>query len=471
MSNLEQMAPIIYTPTVGLACQKFATIYRRPRGMYFSCEDKGSMLAMVYNNPGSEVDVAVITDGGRVLGLGDLGTNAMPIPIGKLSLYVAAGGIHPGRVLPVCIDVGTNNQSLLEDPMYLGLNRKRLDGPEYYEVIDEVITAIRTRWPNVLIQFEDFTPDKAYPLLQKYRKAFTCFNDDIQGTGSVILSGLLNAVRAQGKPISELGKQRILAVGGGCAGMGVCDAIMEGMKRETGLTAEQAAAQFLIFDKDGVITTNRKFFAPGQEKYARKDMGDGNMTLLEAVQKFKPDALLGLSGVGGIFSEEVIREMAKQKARPIIMPLSNPTSRSECTFEQAVEWSDGRCIFASGSPYDPVVYKGTTIKPSQGNNMYTYPGVGLGAVLCKARIVSDDMLYAASRTLAMYLSDDEVMSGRIYPPVNKIRDVSKKIAVAVIKQAKAEGLDQNYIDDDGIEEYVESNMFQPVYEPIVYLGK
>jgi malic enzyme len=467
--NIKEIAPIIYTPTVGEACQKFSRLYRRPRGMYFSIlQDKGHMRQMLYNWTADQVDVIVVTDGGRILGLGDLGANGMGIPIGKLSLYVAAGGIHPGRTLPVLLDVGTNNEELLNDKLYIGAKQKRLQGNEYFEFIDEFISAVRFRWPNVLIQFEDLTTQYAYSVLKKYNENQLCFNDDIQGTGAVTLAALLNALRSKGQSFTDLRSQRIVMVGGGTAGLGVAFNIRDGMCRE-GSSLKDANNNFWIVDVEGLIGNTRKNLKPGMETFARTDVPDGT-SLLEVVKKVKPHILLGLSGTAGLFTEEVVKEMYKHEKRPIIFPLSNPTSKSECTASNAYNWTEGNAIFASGSPFDPVVVNGKTCLPTQCNNVFVYPGVGLGAVVGKCKKITPDMFYAATKTLAAYQTREKLEQGNLFPDVADIRHLSLQIAVAVIAMAQKEAVTQNTkLPRDLVEltTYVEKEMWKPQYNVII----
>ena len=380
VDNIESMAPLVYTPTVGQVCLQFGNQFLRPRGMYFSKHDRGYMSSMVHNWPHNDVHVIVVTDGSRILGLGDLGVNGMGIPIGKLALYCAAGGIAPHRVLPITIDVGTNNQALLEDPQYLGIREKRISGQEYYDVLDEFMAAVYNRWPNVMVQFEDFETSKAEPLLARYREKYRMFNDDIQGTGSVTLSGLLSAVRNSGGSIADL---KVLCVGAGSAGLGVCSQIVAGMVK-TGMTRDEAMNRFVICASKGVLGKEdgkygnpnyARGFDPSRKEWVHKTLSDG-MPLVDAVKQFKPTVLLGLSTVANIFNEEVVKAMdqVNTSSRPIIMPMSNPTSKSECTPEDAYKWTNGRAVVATGSPFQPVNFKGQIMVPSQCNNMYIFPG-------------------------------------------------------------------------------------------------
>ena len=377
IDNIRELAPIVYTPTVGLACQQFGTSFRRPRGMYFNAYDAGDMGAMVYNWSQEDVHVIVVTDGGRILGLGDLGVNGMGIPIGKLNLYCAAGGIAPHRVMPVMIDAGTNNKELLADPFYLGSKHTRIDDEEYYELLDEFMFAIFQRFPNAFLQFEDFGSDHAMTVLERYKNRFCCFNDDIQGTGAVAVAGVLSALNAIGEDASTaLKKKRIMIAGAGSAGIGVATALASAMAQQ-GIPLEEARKMFYVCDVDGVLSAERMSeLTPEQQAFARDDDAAG-LTLQECIDSVKPNILLGLTACPGLFTEEVITAMADNNERPIIFPLSNPTSKCEASAEQVYRWTEGRAIFASGSPFDPVELNGKTYTPSQCNNMFIFPGLSL----------------------------------------------------------------------------------------------
>ncbi|KAM3366112.1 hypothetical protein ACQJBY_009363 [Aegilops geniculata] len=451
IDNIEEYAPIVYTPTVGAVCQNYSGLFRRPRGMYFSAEDRGEMMSMVYNWPADQVDMIVVTDGSRILGLGDLGVQGIGIAIGKLDLYVAAAGINPQRVLPVMIDVGTNNEKLLKDPLYLGLQEHRLEGEEYVEIIDEFMEAVFSRWPNVIVQFEDFQSKWAFRLLQRYRKTYRMFNDDVQGTAGVAIAGLLGAVRAQGRPMIDFPKQKIVVAGAGSAGIGVVNAASRTMARMLGnneVAFESARSQFWIVDAH--------------------------------VKKVKPDVILGLSAVGGLFSKEVLEALKdSSSSRPAIFAMSNPTKNAECTPEEAFSIIGEKVVFSSGSPFDDVdLGDGKIGHSNQGNNMYLFPGIGLGTLLSGARIVSDGMLQAAAERLASYMKEEEVLQGIIYPPTSRIRDITKEVAAAVVREAVAEDLAEGYRDMDARElarlseeetvDYVKNNMWNPVYPTVVY---
>ncbi|TKY68832.1 NAD-dependent malic enzyme 1 [Spatholobus suberectus] len=489
IAKIEEYAPVVYTPTVGLVCQNYSGLFRRPRGMYFSAEDRGEMMSMVYNWPAEQVDMIVVTDGSRILGLGDLGVQGIGIAIGKLDLYVAAAGINPQRVLPVMIDVGTNNEKLLEDPLYLGLQQHRLDGDDYLAVVDEFMEAVFTRWPNVIVQFEDFQSKWAFKLLQRYRNTYRMFNDDVQGTAGVAIAGLLGAVRAQGRPMIDFPKQKIVVAGAGSAGIGVLNAARKTMARMLGnneVAFKSAKSQFWLVDAKGLITEGRENIDPDALPFARnlKEMDRQGLregaSLVEVVKQVKPDVLLGLSAVGGLFSNEVLEALkGSTSTRPAIFAMSNPTKNAECTPEEAFSILGENIIFASGSPFSNVdLGYGRIGHCNQGNNMYLFPGIGLGTLLSGARIISDGMLQAAAERLAAYMSEEEVLQGIIFPSTSRIRDITKEVAAAVIKEAVEEDLAEGYhgmdarelqkLSEDEIVEYVKNNMWSPEYPTLVY---
>ena len=473
LDNIEDLAPIVYTPTVGQACLEFGSGFRRSRGMYFCKHDKHDIGSLMYNWPQRDVHVAVITDGGRVLGLGDLGANGQGICIGKLALYCAAGGLAPHRVLPIMFDVGTDNEDLLKSEFYLGQPHKRLPDDEYYELLDEVIRGLTTRFPGIFIQFEDFSSHRALSVLNRYRKSVLCFNDDIQGTGAVAVAGVLSALNSQGKSPDSLSQQRIVIAGSGSAGLGVANALCEAMVVQ-GLSQEEARSRFWICDIDGVLgeMPGRKL-TTDQSVFARKDSTVG-MSLKEVVDEVKPNVLIGLSTASGLFDESIIRKMADVNERPIIFPLSNPTSKAECTAADAYRWTDGRAIFGSGSPFDPVrMPDGNMRIPSQCNNMFIFPGLGLGASLAGASHIPEEVVYATSVALANSLTDSERQSGQIFPSVNRIREISHQIAMAVIRKTAELGIAKkknlagvDLEDDDQFGSWVNSKMYDPVYVPI-----
>ncbi|KAI9477912.1 MAG: malic enzyme [Benjaminiella poitrasii] len=479
MEHLEELAGIIYTPTVGLASQMSHSIYRRSRGMYFSSQDRGQMSAMVYNWPHDEVDVIVVTDGSRVLGLGDLGANGMQIPIGKLSLYVAAGGIRPRAVLPVVLDVGTNNQELLNDPLYLGMGHPRLEGDEYYSFVDEWITAITSRWPNTLIQFEDFKYPHAYNLLAKYRNRTTCFNDDIQSTSSITLAGILASLKARGLQQDDLCNERIVCVGAGSAGIGVCEGIIDCMVAQNGVKSrEEAYSKIFVLDQHGLLgnpllpsnkTIRTTPLDDLQYCYVKHHLRD-QMSLEEVVREVKPSVLLGLSGSPGVFTEHVVREMAQYQDRPVIFPLSNPDSHAECTAEEAFRWTDGRALFASGSPFkDVVLPNGKIGRTNQCNNSYSFPGIGLGITVSRATRVTPTMFLETARTIADMATPEQLKDGVLFPGVSQLRQVALNVGTRVCDVAFQEGVATAVLKEGEIlTDVVQSSAYQPEYVPLVY---
>ncbi|GAB2224331.1 hypothetical protein Droror1_Dr00005085 [Drosera rotundifolia] len=491
IANIEEYAPIVYTPTVGRVCQNYSGLFRRPRGMFFSAADRGEMMSMVYNWPAEQVDMIVVTDGSRILGLGDLGVQGIGIAVGKLDLYVAAAGINPQRVLPVMIDVGTNNEKLLKDPLYLGLQEHRLDGEDYVAVIDEFMEAVFARWPNVIVQFEDFQSKWAFKLLQRYRHNYRMFNDDVQGTAGVAIAGLLGAVRAQGRPMIDFPKQKIVVAGAGSAGIGVLNTARKTMARMLGDSEsafESARSEFWVVDAKGLITEERdsidedaRPFARRTSEISRQGLREG-ASLVEVVQHVKPDVLLGLSACGGLFSKEVLEALkSSTSTRPAIFAMSNPTTNAECTPEEAFTIIGDHIIYASGSPFKDVdLGNGKIGHSNQGNNMYLFPGIGLGALLSGAGVISDGMLQAAYERLAAYMTEEEVLNGIIYPPISRIRDITKEVAAAVVKEAIEEDLAEGYRhmdarelkklseSEDELKNFVQQNMWSPHYPTLVY---
>lgn len=456
MENLEEMMPIIYTPTVGLACQKYGHIFREPRGLFISAEDKGEIASLLENWPHTDVRVIVVTDGERILGLGDLGANGMGIPVGKLSLYTACAGINPSQTLPITLDVGTNNETLRNDPLYIGLKQPRLRGAAYDELIEEFVMAVVERFPHALIQFEDFGNVNAFRLLAEYRDRICTFNDDIQGTASVTLAGLLSALRITG---GQLQDQRLLFLGAGEAGIGIADLIVAAMM-ENGVDEAEARQRCWFVDSRGLVESGRTDLAVHKLGYAHEH--EPVADFLAAVEALRPNAIIGVSGQPQTFTQEVVEAMSRFNEHPIIFALSNPTSKSECTAEQAYTWSGGRAIFASGSPFAPVAYQEQTLVPGQGNNSYIFPGVGLGVVATEARHVTDEMFLAAAKTLAGLVSEDDLAQGRVYPPLTSIRQVSHAIAIAVAEVVFARGLTAKSRPEN-LPAYIESQMYQPDY--------
>lgn len=433
------------------------------------------MHAMVYNWPSDRVDVIVLTDGSRILGLGDLGVQGMGIPIGKLDLYVAGAGVHPSFVLPICLDVGTDNAALREDPCYLGIARPRLQGDDYYAVVHELVCAIRSRWPSALLQWEDFSTSHALDLLERYRYEMPTFNDDIQGTAAVVLAGIYGALKVQGLPPSAITQQRFLVCGAGSAGMGIAGALFGAMKLH-GLSAEAARRNFCVIDVGGVIGASRAGVDRAAAPFASLEVADG-LHLEEAIEAFQPTALLGLSTVHGLFSAAALRRMGELNQRPLIFPLSNPTSRSECTCEEAAEATEGRAIFACGSPFEDARAGGRVVRANQGNNFFVFPGVGLGVLLCGAARVTDAMLIAAAEALPKLLSEADLAVGCIYPRVANIRSVSAHVASAVVLAAwKEENVRSHEArrflaqspSDEELHAWVARAMYDPAYVPLVH---
>jgi len=461
ISNLKELLPIVYTPTVGEACLKFGALWRTTSGMYFSREDKGYFREIV-NNWKNDVDIIVVTDGSRILGLGDLGANGMGIPLGKISLYVAAGGFHPDKSLPALLDVGTNNPKLLDDPFYLGTAQKRLEPEQYYALLDEFLMAVKDRWPNCLVQFEDFSNDHCFDILTKYRHKMLCFNDDIQGTGAVISAGFLNASKIVG---SRLRDQKIVFLGAGSASVGVADLIVKIISLTENISVEEARKQCWMIDSSGLLTTTRGGQLQDFKKnYARSDAPFEMKTLIDVIKEVKPTCLIGLCGQAKAFDEAALRELTKHCEKPIVFALSNPTSKAECTAEEAYKFTDGKCVFASGSPFDPVEYKGKTYYPGQGNNMYIFPGLGFGAILAKSKEVTDLMIVRAAKTLADITPKESLEGGKIYPEIGDIRNISAQVAAAVIQCAFEENVAKLSEKPSDLVNWVKSKMYFPKYE-------
>ena len=446
--------PVVYTPTVGEYCQRFSHIFRYPRGLFVSLEHLGHVREVIERAPNKEVDVIVVTDGERILGLGDQGLNGMGIPCGKLALYTACAGIAPEKTLPVVLDVGTNREEYLNDPLYLGLRQKRCRGPEYRQLVDEFIAEARRRWPNVLIQFEDFGNANAFKLLSDYQEKILCFNDDIQGTASVVVSGMYSAVRVKGEKMAD---QKFLLFGAGEAACGIANLLADALI-DDGLSREDALAHCYLFDSKGLVTKARTDLVAHKQQFA-VDAPD-TASFLEAVKTLKPTAIIGVAGQPQTFTKEVLEEMAKLNERPIIFALSNPTSKAECTAEQAYTATKGKALFASGSPFDPVEYEGKTFVPRQGNNSYVFPALGLGAVFSRSKWMPDGMFLVAAKVLATLVSDADLAQGSLYPALSDIRPVSVKIGAAVAAYAYEHGLAQNERPAD-LEKAVDEFMYRP----------
>ncbi|KAM7490477.1 hypothetical protein LguiA_033398 [Lonicera macranthoides] len=460
IDNVEELLPVVYTPTVGEACQKYGSIFRRPQGLYISLKEKGRILEVLKNWPERNIQVIVVTDGERILGLGDLGCQGMGIPVGKLSLYTALGGVRPSVCLPITIDVGTNNQKLLDDEFYIGLKQNRATGQEYAELLEEFICAVKQNYgEKVLVQFEDFANHNAFELLAKYRKTHLVFNDDIQGTASVVLAGLVSSLKLLG---GTLGDHTFLFLGAGEAGTGIAELIALEISKKTGAPLEEARKKIWLCDSKGLIVSSRKeslqhFKQPWAHEH------EPVTSLLDAVKEIKPTVLIGTSGVGRTFTKEVVEAMASLNERPLILALSNPTSQSECTAEEAYTWTEGRAIFASGSPFPPVEYDGKTFIPGQANNAYIFPGFGLGVIMSGTIRVHDDMLLAASESLAAQVSEENYEKGLIYPPFTNIRKISANIAANVAAKAYELGLASRLPRPKDLVKHAESCMYSPVY--------
>ena len=460
IDHIEELMPIVYTPTVGQACREFAHIFRQPRGFYISPRDKGDIRKILDNWPEKDIRVIVITDGERILGLGDLGTNGMGIPIGKLALYTACAGIAPEQCLPVMLDVGTNNQPLREDPFYLGTPIPRIGGQGYLELVDEFVTAIQDAFPKALIQFEDFLTPNAYALLNTYRHKVLCFNDDIQGTAAVALAGIYAGCKLANKAFKNL---KVMFLGAGSAATGIADLLKVALMN-AGLNEQEAAQKLWFVDVHGLLVSGRDDLLAHNLPYAH---AHEPMGFADAIGAIRPDVLIGATGSPGTFDQRIIRKMCEHNPHPIIFALSNPTSQAECTAEQAYAWSDGKAIFASGSPFGPVTYNGNTFTPGQGNNAYIFPGVGLGVIATAARLISDEMFLSAASALANCINDEELSKGSVYPKLTRIRDVSLHIAVAVAETAFEQGLATIERPLD-LRSYIAQHMYDPRYS--VYAG-
>ena len=459
--HLQEMMPIIYTPTVGLACQLYGHIWRRARGLFITADDRGRVVEVMRNWPHGPVRAIVVTDGERILGLGDLGANGMGIPVGKLSLYTACAGIPPAWCLPITLDVGTDNERLRQDPLYIGLPQHRLAADEYDALLDEFMQAAASVFPQALIQFEDFGNRNAFRILEKYRHRACCFNDDIQGTAAMCLAGLYSAMRLLAT--SRLAGQTILFLGAGEAGLGIADLLVAAMVAE-GLSHEEARHRCWFVDSKGLVVQSRRDLTEHKIPYGhdREPVPD----LLSAVRALKPTVLIGVSGQPQTFTRPVIEMMAAGNERPIVFALSNPTSRAECTAEQAYGWSGGRAIFACGSPFPAVNVDDRTFTPGQANNAYIFPGLALGVLTSRARRVTDAMFFTAARTLAAAVSEIDLAVGRVFPPLERIREISVSVATAVAELAFETGLATEPRPDD-VRGLIQSQMYDPGYETYI----
>jgi len=463
-NHLEEMLPIIYTPTVGLACQQFSRIYRRKRGLFLSYPERNNMDDILQNTTKLNVKVIVVTDSERILGLGDQGIGGMGIPIGKLALYSACGGISPAYTLPIALDVGTNNQTLLDDPMYMGWRHPRIEGEEYYSFVDQFIQAAKDRWPNVLVQFEDFAQRNATPLLEKYKNEICCFNDDIQGTASVTVATLLAACKVLG---SSIDSHRVVFIGAGSAGCGIAEQICAHMI-EAGLTEQQALQKIYLISSHGLLTKEMQLL-DFQQKFAKESSDVSNwstdaeiISLSDVVREAKPTILIGVSGRAGLMTEDIIKSMHVHCDQPIILPLSNPTSQVEALPSDLIKWTNGAAIIATGSPFDTVEHQGVHHHIAQCNNSYIFPGVGLGIIASSATRVSNKMFMIASETLAKHSPMAIGNGNHLLPSLNEIREVSLSIALAVGLQAIKEGVAAN-ISQQQLEEKIKANFWSPEY--------
>jgi malate dehydrogenase (oxaloacetate-decarboxylating) len=467
--HLEEFMPIVYTPTVGQASSNFSQVYMRGRGLWITPEMRGNIREVMQNALSQRyVSLLVVTDNEAILGIGDQGAGGMAISVGKLALYTACAGIHPGSVLPVSLDVGTDNQKLLNDSLYLGWRQPRLRGKEYEELLDEFVTTIAECYPGALVQWEDFRKDNALRVLDRYREVVPSFNDDIQGTGAVALAGIYSACRIKKEKLSE---QRIIISGAGAAGLGICRQIRAGMELE-GLSKDEAVGRLAVFDSHGLLVEDREIPDTYKREMAWtvKQAADSGLAdpagrdLLNVIKAYKPTVLLGASGQAGAFNEEIVRAMAANVERPVVLPFSNPTSISEAVPEDVMQWSKGRALIATGSPFPAVEYNGQTTEIGQGNNVFIFPGIGLGALLSETVVISDAMISASAKALAEAVTDGELDRGLLYPSVSRLREVSAQVAVAVMKQAAVEG---RCAGGDDFEKRVEAAMWLPRYPDYV----
>jgi len=467
--HITEMMPIVYTPTVGEGCRQYSHVFRRPRGLYISYPDRNEIPSLLANAPAERVEVIVVTDGERILGLGDLGVGGMGIPVGKLSLYTLCAGIHPSTTLPILLDVGTDNRDLLDDPLYLGWRHERVRGQEYNEFIDLFVDAIRQKFPRVLLQWEDFAKQNAAPLLKRYRDRLCTFNDDIQGTGAVTVAGLLAAMKLTR---TTLGKQRIVILGAGSSAIGICDQIMATMLH-AGYSEDQAKQSLWLVDSKGLVHKERYQLEASKRKYAQPieriakwQLSDpSNLTLSEVVKNVHPTVLIGTSAQPGAFSEDIIREMAAHVERPVVFPISNPTSKSEATPADLLEWTDGRALVATGSPFPPVNRAGRSIRIGQCNNAFIFPGLGLGVIASGAQRVTDGMFVVAARVLSECSPAMNDPDAPLYPPLECVREISRKVALAVGVEAQRVGVARPTCFEE-LEHHVTNKMWNPRYVPL-----
>jgi malate dehydrogenase (oxaloacetate-decarboxylating) len=465
--NVEKMLPLVYTPTVGEGCQRFSEIWRKPRGLFLSYPNKDRIAQILNHSRYDGVKCIVVSDGERILGLGDQGAGGMGIPIGKMALYTSLGGIPPEYCLPILLDVGTDNEERLKDPIYIGWRNKRVRGQEYDDFVDVFVSAVKKRWPHVLLQWEDFAGTNAARFLARYRNQLCTFNDDIQGTAAIATATLISAINVTGVPLEQ---QKIVVVGFGSAGLGITNLLAQFIE-DRGLSKEEARSRFYPIDRYGLITESRQNVEAEQLPYARKEQEvegwkqpDGQITFLDVVRNVKPTVLIGVSGQAGAFTEQAVREMAKHTSRPVIFPLSNPTSRSEATPQDLMEWTGGRALIGTGSPFDPVSYAGKKSPVAQTNNSYIFPGLALGIIASKARYVTDTMVKAAATELINRLPTQKDRQASLLPPLSEARSLGRLIAEAVGKQAIQDGQAQ-IGDEAALNRELQANIWEPAYVP------
>ena len=465
--NIEEMLPLVYTPTVGEGCQRFSQIWRKPRGLFLSYPNKDRIDQILNHSRYDSVKCIVVSDGERILGLGDQGAGGMGIPIGKMALYTALGGIHPENCLPILLDVGTDNEDRLKDPIYIGWRHHRVRGQEYDAFVDAFVNSVKKRWPHVLLQWEDFAGSNAARFLARYRDQLCTFNDDIQGTAAVATATLISAINVTGIPLE---KQKIVMVGFGTAGIGITNLLVQFMQ-DSGLTEQEARDRFFAIDRYGLVTENGKGVRPEQLPYARKEQevqgwkqSNGEITLLDVIRNAKPSVLIGVSGQAGAFTEQAVREMAKYSERPVIFPLSNPTSRSEAVAQDLMDWTEGRALIGTGSPFEPVNVGGKKVPITQTNNSYIFPGLALGIVASKARRVTDTMVKAAAEELVRQLPTQKDKQASLLPPLSEARELGRLIGLAVGRQAIRDG-QALVANEDALNRELQANIWEPVYIP------
>jgi malic enzyme len=467
--HLEELLPVVYTPTVGEACAEFSHIFRRGRGIWITPEHRGRIADVLRSAAHPGIRLVVVTDNERILGLGDLGAGGMGIPIGKLAIYVAAAGVHPSLTLPVSLDVGTDNRALLDDPLYLGWRAPRLRGPEYESLVDEFVAAIKAAFPDAVLQWEDFKKVTAFHLLDRHRRELPSFNDDIQGTAAVVVAGIFTSQRLTGRNLAD---ERVVILGGGAAGVGIAHLLRIALLAR-GRTAADALAAIAVVDSHGLLVDDTEIADAHKRPYAWPSalaaglgLTPGRRDLLSVVEAFRPTILLGVSGQPGVFDEKVVRAAARSVDQPLVLPLSNPTSKSEAVPAQVLEWTDGRALVATGSPFDDVTRDGRTVRIGQANNAFVFPGVGLGTLVSRAQMVTDSMFLAAAEALAREVTAEDLAEGSLYPRVQELRKVTAKVAEAVVREAREAGVGLPY-ENGAIAAAVARSMWEPVYPELI----